>query len=159
MADLDDSQLDLGLAALFAGLAIADEVQERLAAAGHPELRFGHGFVFQHLVDGPLSVGELAERMEMSQQGASKAVAELEALGYLERRPAEEDRRVRLVELTRRGRDAIEAARSARREVMAGLGKRLGERRLNTARRTLLAALADLGRLDAVRRRRVLPPR
>jgi hypothetical protein len=42
---------------------------------------------------------------------------------------------------------------------MAELSDRLGEQRLHTARRTLLAALTDLGRLDAVRRRRVLPPR
>ena len=44
---------DLSLAALFAGWAIADEVQRRIAADGLDDLRFADGVVFQHLVPGP----------------------------------------------------------------------------------------------------------
>ena len=84
-AELDPAQLDVVLAALFAGLALNERVTERLHADGFEDVRFSHGFVFQHLVPGPLAVGELARRMGVSQQAASKAAAELERLGYVER--------------------------------------------------------------------------
>ena len=86
-AELDPAQLDVVLAALFAGLALNERVTERLHAAGFDDVRFSHGFVFQHLVPGPLAVGALARRMGVSQQAASKAAAELERLGYVERAP------------------------------------------------------------------------
>ena len=41
---------DLSLASLFAGWAMADEIQRRLAADGFADVRFADGFVFQHLV-------------------------------------------------------------------------------------------------------------
>ena len=56
-------EIDLSLASLFAGWALADEVQRRLAADGLVDLRFADGVVFQHLVTGPLTVGVLAERL------------------------------------------------------------------------------------------------
>src|SRR3954471_6132740 len=101
MVDVADAELDLSLAALLAGFALADEVQRRLADAGYPDARFAHGFVFQHLIPGPLAVSELSERLDMTAQGASKAVIELERLGYVQREPGE-DRRVRRVALTDR---------------------------------------------------------
>src|SRR3712207_2346212 len=105
------SDVDLPLAALFAGWAMADEVQRRIAADGMGDLRFADGFVFQHLVPGPLPIGALAERMGVTQQGASKAVADLERRGYVERAADERDARVRTVRLTERGHAAIEAGR------------------------------------------------
>src|SRR5919108_5838781 len=116
---VEEPELDLSLAALFAGYALNDEVQRRLHSAGFKGLRFSHGFLVQHLVAGERSVGELAELMGITQQAVSKTVGELETLGYLERRARAADARVRLVTLTRRGREAIETAREARAEVVA----------------------------------------
>ena len=42
---------------------MADEVQRRIAADGLDDLRLADGVVFQHLVPGPLTIGELAERL------------------------------------------------------------------------------------------------
>jgi DNA-binding transcriptional LysR family regulator len=39
------------------------------------------GVVLQHLVPGPQTIGEPAERLGVSQQAASKSIAVLEALG------------------------------------------------------------------------------
>ena len=80
--------VDLVTAVHLAGLALVAESLRRLHAAGFPDLRTSHGFVVQHVVDGPRPVGEIAQRMGISQQGASKAVAELVELGYLERTAA-----------------------------------------------------------------------
>ena len=157
--DLDPGALDVVLASLFAGLALNEQVTRRLHALGFADVRFSHGFVFQHLVLGPLPVGELARRMEVSQQAASKAAAELERLGYLERTPDPGDARVRRLGLSARGRAAVTAARDARAAVAEEVAAALGQRRAARLRTDLLAALDAAGGLDAVRARRVPPVR
>ncbi len=154
-SDLDPGELDVVLAALFAGLALNERVTERLHAAGFDDVRFSHGFVFQHLVPGPLPVGELARRMDVSQQAASKAAAELERLGYLERTPDPADARVRRLGLSARGRAAVAAGRDARAAVADELGAALGPRRAEALRARSSTALEAAGGLDAVRARRV----
>lgn len=47
-------------------LALNQDVMRRLRERGHSDLRFSHGFVVQHLVEGPVAVGELARRMGVS---------------------------------------------------------------------------------------------
>jgi DNA-binding MarR family transcriptional regulator len=149
---------DLSLAALFAGWALADEVQRRIAADGMADLRFADGVVFQHLVPGPRTIGALAERLGVSQQAASKAVADLERRGYVRREADPADGRARRVALTARGEAAIEAGRRHRAAVEAELAERLGPRRVEAARRTLVDALEAFGGGAAVRGRRVRPP-
>ena len=150
--------MDYPLAALFAGWAMADEVQRRIAADGLDDLRFADGVVFQHLVPGPIAVGALAERLGVSQQAASKAVADLERRGYVARRRDPADARARLVGLTARGEAAIEAGRRHRAALEAELASRLGPRRVESARRALADTVEALGADVAVRGRRVRPP-
>ena len=154
---LDD--LDLSLAAMLAGLAMAEEVERRLAAAGFDDVRFSHGFVFQHLLREPLTVGALARAMGVTQQRASKAASELEALGYVRREVDRNDARVRRLVLADRGREAVAAAREARAAVTAELRERLGARRVGAAERVLREVVTELGAEDAVRARRVRLPR
>lgn len=158
-SSIDPRDLDTGTLALFVGQAAAALVQERLADEGFGDLRFSHGYVFQHLVDDEPTVGELAARLSMTQQGASKAVAELERLGYCERTPDAADARVRRVRLTARGRDAVTAARGARTALEKRLAGRFGERRLADHRELLSRLLDELGGTAAVERRSVRPPR
>jgi DNA-binding MarR family transcriptional regulator len=138
---------------------MADEIQRRLAADGMADLRFADGFVFQHLVERPVTIGSLAERLEVTQQAASKAVADLERRGYVSRVRDPSDARVRLVALTERGRAAVEGAREHRAALVAELGDRLGPRRVDAANRLLGEVVAELGDDAAVRGRRVRPPR
>jgi DNA-binding MarR family transcriptional regulator len=159
MAQRMDEHLDVVAVTLLCGLALNEDVMTRLGARGHGGLRFSHGFVVQHLVEGPVAVGELARRMGVSQQAASKVTAELESLGYVERSADPADRRVRRVGLSERGRQAIEDTRAARAEVAGELAERLGARRVETLRRGLLEALEAAGGMEAVRARRVPPVR
>jgi DNA-binding MarR family transcriptional regulator len=62
---------------------------------------------------------------------------------------------VRLVALTARGRDAIEAARAARTEVVVELRERLGPRRVDAAARVLREVIELQGAGAQVRARRV----
>jgi DNA-binding MarR family transcriptional regulator len=151
--------LDVSLASLFAGWALAEELQRRLAADGFDDLRFADGFVFQHLGGGPLTIGGLAERLEVTQQAASKSVTDLERRAYVARKPDPGDARTRLVALTDRGQAAIEGARRHRGAIAAELGDRLGTRRVESARRLLNDVVAELGADVAVRGRSVRAPR
>ena len=154
----DPAGADFSLAALFAGWALADEVQRRIAADGLDDLRFADGVVFQHLVPGPRTIGALAERLGVTQQGASKAVTDLERRGYVRREADPEDGRARRVALTERGEAAIAAGRRHRAALERELGAKLGTERVEAARETLLEAMEAFGGAAAVRGRRVRPP-
>jgi DNA-binding MarR family transcriptional regulator len=151
-------EIDFPLASLFAGWAMADDVSARLAAAGFDDVRFADGVVFQHLVDGPIAVGALAARMGVSQQAASKSVADLERRGYVSRAADPADGRARLVALADRGQDVVAAGRAARGAVAKELADALGPRRVESARRLLLDVVEELGADAALRSRRVRPP-
>jgi DNA-binding MarR family transcriptional regulator len=154
---VSDDQLDFAVVAQLAGLALTDRALDLLHARGHTALRVSHGYVFQHLVEGPVTVGELAARLGVSQQAVSKTTAELAAAGYVQRIPDATDGRVRRIGLTDRGHAAVRDAREVRAELVARLTDRLGADRVESARRTLLAALDLAGGTAAVRRRRVRP--
>jgi DNA-binding MarR family transcriptional regulator len=152
------TELDLSLAALFAGWALNDAVTRRLAARGFTGLRFSHGFLVQRLIVAEQSIAAIARALDVTQQAVSKTVAELEGLGYVRRRPDPRDARVRLVSLTDRGRAAVEAAREERAAVVDELRDRLGPRRVDAAAEVLREVLAAHGMDAAVRGRRVRPP-
>jgi DNA-binding MarR family transcriptional regulator len=130
------------------------EMLDRLRAA-HPRVRYAHGFLIQQLVDGPRPVGEIAENLGVTSQAVSKAVRELESLGYVDRQADPLDGRVRRVALTDSGRAVLEAGRAIRAEINAELAAALGAERVEQAARTLKDALAARGAMSLVEARRV----
>jgi len=62
---------------------------------------------------GPLSVGELAEAVGVSQPGVTRLLDRLEAEGLVKSNPRSHDRRVRPIALTRAGRQLIARARQS----------------------------------------------
>lgn len=62
------------------------------------------------LADGPLSLGDLSEITGVDAPYATLIVNELEARGLVTRTPAADDRRRKLVSLTRSGQDAVSTA-------------------------------------------------
>jgi DNA-binding MarR family transcriptional regulator len=156
---VDPRTLPFGTLALFTGYAVSDALLLDLKEHGHDGLRFSHGFVFQHLVEADRTIGELAERMELTQQAASKSVAELEELGYLERAPDPNDGRIRRVRLSKKGRATVDAGRAAQKRLMDRLTRKIGESRLRAAQETLAEVLESFGAADDVRARKVRLPR
>ncbi|HWD82005.1 MAG TPA: MarR family transcriptional regulator, partial [Kribbella sp.] len=143
--EFDPAAADLSLASLFAGWALADELQRRLADDGFADSRFADGVVFQHLVAGPVTISTLAERLGVTQQAASKSIADLDRRGYVARRPDPADARARQVVLTERGQAVIAAAREHRAALDAELREELGDARVERARRLLLGVVFRLG--------------
>jgi DNA-binding MarR family transcriptional regulator len=70
-------------------------------------------FPFLAAVDrlGPLTVGELAEAVGMTQPGATRALAQLAEEGFVEITNASDDQRRKLVTLTRQGRRLVEVGK------------------------------------------------
>ncbi len=120
-----EEDLTLLITALHA--AFDAKTLTRLAEAGFGDLRQVHGYIFQHIVPGPIRVSDLAHKLGMTPQGASKFVIELEGLGYVRRRVDPDDQRNRMVELTERGWAGINAARRIRSEINADVHALLGD--------------------------------
>jgi DNA-binding MarR family transcriptional regulator len=151
-------ELDLGYLALFVGMRINELTLESVHAAGFAGLRDAHGYIFQHLLGGARSISELAALLEVTQQAASKTVAELERLGFIEETPSD-DARVRRVRLSARGQAAVEQGRASRAELQKRFERSYGKRAVDDARELLARVLASLGGAEAVRARRVRMPR
>lgn len=156
---MDPSTLDLSLVTLFAGWAMTDEVQRRLTENDFGDLRFNDGVVIQHVLAAPLSITALAERMGVTQQAASKAVADLERRGLLNRRPGPADARTKLLHLTGHARRAVEATRILREDLETELKEEFGAARVEETKELLAAVIGRFGGDEAVRARRVRPPR
>jgi DNA-binding MarR family transcriptional regulator len=157
--EFDPADADLSLAALFTGWGLADEVQRRLSAEGFEDSRFADGVVFQHLVGAAVTIGALAERLGVTQQAASKSVADLQSRGYVARSPDPTDARAKQVVLTGRGQAVIVAARRHRAELESELRQALGADRVEAARLLLVDVVTRVGASPVLRARAVRPPR
>lgn len=60
---------------------------------------------------GPLTIGELAESVGITQPGATRTLGQLMEAGLVEARASEEDQRRKLVSLTGKGRALVERSR------------------------------------------------
>jgi DNA-binding MarR family transcriptional regulator len=153
-----ESTLDLAYLAFFLGLRVNELVRDRGHARGFRGMRDSHGFVIQHLIESDRTITELAGRMEVSQQAASKSIADLVKRGIVESLPAG-DRRAKTIRLSKRGWAAVRFGRSARRMIDAKLKRAVGTRDYERARRVLLACLKSAGGIGRVRARSIRAPR
>lgn len=142
--------VDLPSLLMLVGRGLEDYVVSRVREQGYSTIRVSHGYVFQRLLVATPTISELALDLGITQQGASKSVTELEALGYVERRVAGYDSRVRTVHLTAQGRQVIEAGRAARAEFLDRLSQAVSGDELNGALRTAAAAASLLGLDQAI---------
>lgn len=151
---IDVRELAVTHLANFVGVFANQHVLSEMKRAGFGDLRESHGFLVQHLLRGPHSVGELSRLMGVTQQAVSKTVAELTRSGYLETQVGD-DARVRLLRLSERGHASVLASRRIRDKLERRLADKLGPKRLTVLRALLGEALQELGGVPAVKGRRV----
>lgn len=149
---------DVSLLCAAISAAMNRSIRETLTRAGFDDARDSHGYIFQHLLDGPVTIGELAARLGLTQQAISKSTIELERLGYVRRVADPDDQRVRNVELAERGWAAIDAGRAARAALNDHLRRQLGESDLAKLINGLQAVGAEVGALDDLETRNLVPP-
>jgi DNA-binding MarR family transcriptional regulator len=149
------------LARLFAmGLrALVDELHERLARRGWPDVRPFLGFALLAVRDGdregedPATVVSLAGLLGVTKQAASKLVTSLEDAGYVRRVAHGSDGRAKAVTLTARGGALLATVEEIYAEIEAEWAAVLGGDRVDGIRRDLLRVLRAThgGALPAVR--------
>ena len=93
----------LGLLFRLLQLQSNHAVDAALTAAGFGDIRPPHANVFPFVRREGIQVGELAVLAGVRKQSMAQSIEELEAMGYVERRPDPKDRRGKLVFLTPRG--------------------------------------------------------
>jgi DNA-binding MarR family transcriptional regulator len=71
---------------------------------------FGRARAVRRLARKPMSMGELAAALEIDPPNATVIVDELESMGLVRRRPHPTDRRAKVVEATRKGRQLARRA-------------------------------------------------
>ena len=146
------------LPALLTGVKLAaiDKLRDRIADAGHPDIREGHGCVFGFIdIEKGSRLTDLAANAGFTKQAVGEAVTELERLGYVTRVPDPQDGRAKIIKLTEWGTDAVVKGRRVFAEIEAEWADQLGAELLASLREavTKIAALEGAA-ADAAGKRR-----
>jgi DNA-binding MarR family transcriptional regulator len=142
------AQPDIGILLALAFQEFVRELRAAMAEAGYGDVGRSGGFVFRALGEQPLTVTDLAARLAITKQGAAQIIEDMEAHGYVRRRPDPRDGRARLVELTERGGAALAFARRFHRRYEEQLGRTHGRAALAEMRAVLTGmATAETGGL------------
>jgi DNA-binding MarR family transcriptional regulator len=145
----DVAQLDLGIALALAYQEFVRELRAAMAGEGYDDLGRSDGFVFRALAERPLTVSDLAARLQISKQGAAQIIDDMQARGYVRRRPDPGDARARLVELSERGQAALGCARRFHRRYEDRLAELHGRAAVAQVR-AVLAAMAGAGAAEGM---------
>jgi DNA-binding MarR family transcriptional regulator len=121
-------------------------------------MRTPFGYVIRALTGRDRTLTELAGLLGVSKQAAIKVVDEMEARGFLSRHPDPDDRRVKVLRLTEKGRTVRGAALAASREMERELRRELGDGAVDELRRGLDALLARHSALEDARAGRSRAP-
>lgn len=127
----------IGVLLRLAHQQFSSAVDGALAEQGFGDIRPHHANVFTFVPPEGIQVSDLTLKAGVRKQTMAQAVEELEALGYVERRPHPTDRRARLVMLTERGKRIRPLAMATGQRVEEDWVKRLGKQRLEALRATL----------------------
>lgn len=116
-------------------------IQRGIAARGL-DVRASHSAVLANIdiASGTRSTA-LAERAGVTKQAIGELVDDLESRGYVTRVPDPADKRAKLVQLTAKGRKAIDAAYEVIGDIEAAVRKRMGKQDIETTRATLQAII------------------
>ncbi len=117
---------DLGVLAGRLLFAVQGELFRRLHAAGFDDIVPRHGAVLAYLRPEGVRATDLARLSGQLKQVIGVIVDDLEALGYVKRKPDPGDRRAKLVVPTARGRRQMDAADSIMADIMNRHARNLG---------------------------------
>lgn len=125
-------------ARIFAGVKTGDDFDD---------LRPAHGNAMEQLeLEDGLRLTEMAARAGITVQSMGELVDDLQAKGYLERRPDPDDRRAKRIHLTARGQNNARVAKRATADVEEHLADLLGPRRYGQLRDALEQIIAAKAR-------------
>jgi len=106
MTERDDTAQEAWL--LMSDLVLDNQRRREVSEA--VGVSFGRARAVRRLARKPMSMGELAAALEIDPPNATVIVDELESMGLVRRRPHPTDRRAKVVEATRKGRQLARRA-------------------------------------------------
>lgn len=121
-----------------------DENYAGVVAAGYDDLNPAHVGLFRHPTLDGQRLTDIAHQMQVTKQSVHELVGHLEARGYLVRVPDPDDRRVRVVQLTARGRRLETVIRAHARRADQQIAGILGPRRFAALQQSLEDLIAQL---------------
>lgn len=137
------TRLDFGILLVLAYQEFVSELRATLAEQGFDDQGRSDGYVLRALGAEAMTVSELAERLEISKQGAGQIVEDMERRGYVERRPDPSDGRARLLYLSEHGRAALAAARRFHQRYERRMVREHGEGAVGSLRELLTAMAGE----------------
>jgi DNA-binding MarR family transcriptional regulator len=106
--------------------------------------KYGFGYVtpamarlFEHMSDGPITLSELARTLAITRQSLQETVAAAIEHGLVALGRDPDDRRVRILTYTDRGRRMAQLALASDRRIERNLARRIGEENVEALRRIL----------------------
>ena len=132
---------DFGILLLLADQEFVRSLRAAMAEQGFDQQGRSDGFVLRTLGAAPATISVLAERLDISKQGAAQIVDDMERRGYVERHPDPTDGRARLIHLSARGRAALAAARKFHQSYERRLRREHGDAAIDAVR-SILTAMA-----------------
>jgi DNA-binding MarR family transcriptional regulator len=114
-----------------------NRILQAVRDAGFDDLTLAQARVFQRIAPGGSRLTDLAEQSQMTKQSVAGLVDELERMRYVRRVPDPDDRRARLIQIDKRGRQAAKAAGAAHSQIQAEWRSHLGARRFSQLRDAL----------------------
>jgi DNA-binding MarR family transcriptional regulator len=137
---------DFGVLLALAYATFVEQLRDHLTQSGYADLHRSFGYVARALAARPLTLRELADQLELTSQGALKIIDEMEAGGYVQRRPDPDDARAKRLFLTRRGKQALAAARAFHARFEAELARCTGPKQVEAARAALMQIVTEAER-------------
>ena len=122
-----------------------NRILQAIKDAGYDDVTLAQARVFQRIAPGGSRLTDLAEQAQMTKQSAAGLIDELERMRYVRRVRDPNDRRARLIQIDRRGREAAKVAQATHDDIQAEWRAHLGARRFRELSDTLgrLRALTD----------------
>jgi DNA-binding MarR family transcriptional regulator len=143
LADTPSTTYELVVLLAMAWSMLIDELHSELAKLGYSDLRPAHGFVFQLLAPNGATGNEVAAHLGVTKQAASQMIDFLEEHGYVVRQPHPNDKRGKLVLLTQKGWDCIQAVEMIFARIEERWTETLGPEHMKMLRTDLHRLIAD----------------
>jgi DNA-binding MarR family transcriptional regulator len=87
-------------------------MEEQLQSQGYHDISPSHGWIFQHTSEEGSRITELASIARITKQSMSALVAQLEAGGYVKKKPDSRDKRAWVLVLTAKGKKLKQAGQA-----------------------------------------------
>jgi DNA-binding MarR family transcriptional regulator len=139
---VNQSGSDLAILLVGTACVVADRLGDAVARSGIDDMRAPFGYVIRALADRDRTLTELAGLLGVSKQAAIKVIDQMEMRGYLTRETHPDDRRVKVLRLTPKGRRVRRTALAASHRIEQELRADVGDATVDELRRALEQLLA-----------------